>query len=170
MTLVADSSGLVSIASTEAARERALELLLSGYEVAVPTQVIAELSEIAQYDDAHGVAAKAVLDRQSELRVESVDLEQSFPLDDGENAAVQLANRLDADFFYCDEYTQLALIHASLSETHLITTPRLLKAFVTAGECSQSEAKHLLTDIAAVRSWEANAYVQQATGLFEGST
>lgn len=169
MKLVADSSGLVSIASTEDARERALELLLSGYEVAVPTQVIDELSEIAQYDDVHGGAAQAVLDRRSELRVESVDLEPSFPLDDGENAAVQLANHLDADFFYCDEYTQLALIHALLSEAQLVTTPRLLKAFVTAGACSQSEAKRLLADIAAVRSWETNAYVQQAAGLFEGS-
>jgi len=170
MKLVADSSGLVSIASTEDARERALKLLLSGYEVAVPTQGIEELSEIAQCDDAHGVAAQAVLDRKSDLRVESVDLEPSFPLDDGENAAVQLANRLGADFLYCDEYTQLALIHASLSKTQLVTTPRLLKAFVTAGECSQSEAKRLLAAIAAVRSWETNAYVQQATGLFEGST
>lgn len=169
MILVADSSGLVSIASTDNARETALPLLIEGYEVAVPTQVVDELSEIAAYDDVHAVAAQAVLDTESELRVESVDVEPSFPLDEGENAAVRLANRLDAAFFYCDEYTQLALIHASLSEAQLVTTPRLLKAFVVAGHCSKADALTLLDGIAAARSWESNAYVQQATGLFEES-
>jgi len=169
MILVADTSALVSAASTADGRRRLLPSLLDGYEVTVPQQVVDELESIATYDDAHGTAAEAVLDNSTALTVEAVDLDSTFPLDDGENAAVQLANRLEAPFFYCDEYTQLSLIHASLSATRLVTTPRLLKPFVVRGEFSNDTAVALLEDIAAARSWNGNAYVQQARQLFEAS-
>lgn len=167
MTLVADTSGLVSLASTDDSRSVAVPLLFDSYAVTVPPQVIDELETIATYDDSHGVAAEAILERQSQLNVESVTLTDSFPLDEGEHAVVQLANQLDAAFCYCDEFTQLALIHASLSETRLVTTPRLLNSFVVRGECSNTEAKALLSEIADRRSWAENAYVQQATELFD---
>lgn len=167
MILVADTSGLVSAANTADARRRLLPSLLDGYDVTVPQQVIDELESIAEYDDAHGTAAEAVLDTDVRLTIESVALDSTFPLDDGENAAVQLANRLDAAFFYCDEYAQLSLIHASLSGARLVTTPRLLKAFVVRGEYSNDTAMEMLTEISAVRSWSSNAYVQQARQLFE---
>jgi len=169
MIFVADTSGLVSAASTADARRHLFPSLLDGYDVTVPQQVVDELASIAEYDDAHGTAAQAVLDTSGQLTIESVALDSTFPLDDGENAAVQLANRLDAAFFYCDEYTQLSLIHASLSETRLVTTPRLLKAFVVRGAYSNDTAMELLEEIAAARSWSGNAYVQQARQLFEES-
>jgi predicted nucleic acid-binding protein len=167
MSLVADTSALVSLASTEEARQRALPLLVDGYDVAVPDVVLEELETIAQYEDDHGTAARAVLDTRDRLTTHSVDLDPEFPLDDGENAAIQLADRIDAAFFYCDEYNQLALVHASLSEARLVTTPRLLKAFVVHGDLSKSEAKFLLDGIASSRSWDGNAYVHQAAHLFE---
>lgn len=167
MKLVADTSGLVSIASTAAARQKLLPLLLDSYEVTVPQQVIDELGTIGGYEDEHATAASAVLDNEARLTVASVDLDSTFPLDDGENAVVQLANHLDAPFCYCDEYNQLSLIHASLSETQLVTTPRLLKAFVTRGLISNDTAEELLDGIVTARSWDGNAYVQQATQLFE---
>lgn len=167
MNLVADTSGLVSIASTENTRQVIVPLLLQGYDVTVPTQVIDELETIVQYDDTHGIAAQTILTAQPQLTIEAVDLDSEFPLDDGENAVVQLANRIDAGFCYCDEYNQLALIYALLSDTQLVTTPRLLKAFVVHGECSNSEAKAMLDDIAQCRSWDGNAYVHQVTQLFE---
>ena len=166
MKLVADTSGLVSIASTADARQQLLPRLLDSYDVIVPTQVVNELESIGEYKDDHATAARAVLDKNA-LTVETVELDSTFPLDDGENAAVQLANRLGATFFYCDEYNQLALIHASLSDVRLVTTPRLLKAFVVNGEYSNQTASELLDGIAHARSWDANAYVQQATQLFE---
>jgi len=169
MILVADTSALVSAASTADGRRRLLPSLLDGYEVTVPQQVVDELESIATYDDAHGTAAEAVLDNSTALTVEAVDLDSTFPLDDGENAAVQLANRLEAPFFYCDEYTQLSLIHASLSATRLVTTPRLLKSFVVRGELSNDTALALLEELADARSWSGNAYVQQARQLFEAS-
>lgn len=167
MKLVADTSGLVSIASTPEARQELLPLLLDSYEVAVPQQVIDELESVAGYDDDHASAARAVLDNEPQLTVATVDLDSTFPLDDGENAVVQLANSLDAPFCYCDEYNQLSLIHASLSGARLVTTPRLLKAFVVRGLVSNDTVVELLEGIAEARSWSGNAYVQQATQLFE---
>ncbi|TQQ82052.1 hypothetical protein [Halonotius roseus] len=167
MKLVADTSGLVSIASTPEARQELLPLLLDSYEVTVPQQITDELESIRGYDDDHATAAGAVLESKPRLTVATVDLDSTFPLDDGENAVVQLANSLDAPFCYCDEYNQLSLIHASLSATRLVTTPRLLKAFVVRGLVSNDTAMELLDGIADVRSWNGNAYVQQATRLFE---
>ncbi|QLK26806.1 hypothetical protein HYG81_04120 [Natrinema zhouii] len=167
MNLVADTSALVSLASTDTVRRSALPLLLDGYDVAVPDVVLDELETIAQYDNEHGTAARTVLDSRAQLTIHSVDLDPGFPLDDGENAAIQFAERIGAAFFYCDEYNQLALIHASLPDARLVTTPRLLKAFVVHGNLSKSDAKSLLDGIPQCRSWDGNAYVHQATQLFE---
>ncbi|ELY55472.1 hypothetical protein C491_17202 [Natronococcus amylolyticus DSM 10524] len=167
MRLVADTSALVSLASTAESRRVALPVLLDGYDVAVPEQVVDELEQLAEYDDEDGAAARTLLDARDRLTVRAVDLDPDFPLDDGENAAVQLADRLEAPFFYCDEYNQLALIHASLADAQLVTTPRLLKAFVVHEDLSKATAKALLEAIADRRSWDGNAYVYQATRLFE---
>lgn len=167
MTLVADTSALVSLAATADARRIALPRFIEGYDVAVPEHVLDELEEISRYEDDHAKAAQAILDEQTRIRVCNVELDSEFPLDDGENAAVQLADEIGAEFFYCDEYNQLALIHASLSESRLVTTPRLLKALVIHGNLSKSAAKDLLDEIEQVRSWEENAYVRQAEHLFD---
>lgn len=167
MTLVADTSALVSLAITDDTRRTVLPLLLDGYDVTVPTQVIGELADIAEYDDTHGTAARAVLESRDRLTVCETEIDPEFPLDEGENAAIQLANRTGADFFYCDEYNQLALIHASVTDAQLVTTPRLLKAFVVHDDLSEEEAKTLLEEIADQRSWDGNAYVHQASQLFE---
>ena len=62
-----------------------------------------------------------------------------FPLDDGENAAVILANDLDAALFPSDEFNQLGLIHASLADTGLVTTPTLLSIPVRTDQLSAAE-------------------------------
>jgi hypothetical protein len=166
MTLVADTSALVSLAATADARRLALPPFLGGYDVAVPGQVLDELEAIAQYEDDHARAAQAVLDEQDRIAVHDVELDPEFPLDDGENAAIQLTDEIGAAFFYCDEYNQLALVHATLSESQLVTTPRLLKALVVHGDLSRADAEVLLEGIGRARSWDANAYVQQAEHLF----
>lgn len=167
MTLVADTSALVSLAATSDARRVALPLFLDGYDVAVPRHVIDELEEMAGYEDAHATAAGAVLDERGRLDIHDVELDPEFPLDDGENAAIQLATEIDAAFFYCDEYNRLALIHASLSDSRLVTTPRVLDAFVAHGDLSKSEARDLFEGISQVRNWDENAYAQQAARLFD---
>lgn len=167
MTLVADTSALVSLAATADARRLALPPFLDGYDVAIPRQVLDELAEIAQYEDDHARAARAVLDEQERIAVHDAEPDPELPLDDGENAAIQLADDLGAAFFYCDEYNQFALVHASLSESQLVTTPRLLKAFVVHDDLSEPDAKDLLDGIGEARRWDANAYVQQAERLFD---
>jgi predicted nucleic acid-binding protein len=98
-----------------------------------------------------------------------VDLEVEFPLDDGENAAVTLANETDAALFLCDEFNSLGLIHASLADTRLVTTPTLLSVFVRTDRLTPDEAHTLLNDISTVRSWDANSYVQRARSLLDTS-
>lgn len=167
MRLVADTSALVSLAATPDARRLALPPFLDGYDVAIPEQVVEELDDIAEYEDDHATASRAILDERERITVHDVDLNPEFPLDDGENAAVQLSEGIGAAFLYCDEFNQLALIHASLSDSRLVTTPRLLKAFVVHGDLSEANVEALLEGIGRVRSWDENAYVQQASRLFD---
>lgn len=166
-TLVADASALVSLGIVAEADADPLALCLASYDVVVPDEVIEEVREIASYDDPHGRAAAAVLGRTDSLSTQPVDLDTEFPLDDGENAAVTLANELGAGLFLCDEFNHLGLIHASLADTRLVTTPTLLSVFVRTAQLSAADARELLDDISEVRSWDANSYVQRARSLLD---
>jgi predicted nucleic acid-binding protein len=166
-TLIADASALVSLGVVADGDVDPLALCLDRYEVVVPTIVLEELREIASYDDIHGHGATVVLDRADVFEAQSVDLDAAFPLDDGENAAVTLANNRNAALLLCDEFTQLGLIHASLADTRLVTTPTLLSALVRDGALSGSEARTLLEGISESRSWKTNSYVQRARSLLE---
>jgi predicted nucleic acid-binding protein len=168
-TLVADASALVSLGVVAAEESDPLALCLARYDVLVPQAVVTELEEIASYDDVHGQAAATVLGRSDTYTTESVALDAEFPLDDGENAAVTLANDRDAALLLCDEFDQLGLIHASLADTRLVTTPTILSVLVRTDHLSTSEARTLLDQISAARSWEANSYVQRAQSLLEPS-
>lgn len=168
-TLVADTSALVSLGIVASESPNPLGRCFSAYEVVVPTTVIEELQEIASYDDVHGQAAATVLDRADAFETQSVDLDAEFPLDDGENAAVTLANELDAALLLCDEFTQLGLIHASLADTRLVTTPTLLSVLVRTGQLQAAAACTLLDEISGARSWDGNTYVQRARSLLADS-
>lgn len=167
--LVANTSALMSLGIVADSVPNPLSLCLDGYDVFVPDEVIEELREIASYDDEHGQAATVVLERTDELTVQSVDFDAEFPLDDGENAAVTLANEINAALFLCDEFNRLWLIHASLADTRLVTTPTLLSVFVRTGQLTPDEARIRLDDISTARSWDANSYVQRARLLFDDS-
>jgi predicted ribonuclease YlaK len=91
--LVTDTSALVSLGTVADASPNPPDLLLDLHTVIVPAQVVDELTETASFDDASGEAAKAVLDGRVSFEVRSVELDETFPLDDGENAAVTLAER-----------------------------------------------------------------------------
>ncbi|MWV65529.1 hypothetical protein GRS48_11970 [Halorubrum sp. JWXQ-INN 858] len=169
VALVADTSALVSQGIVSDSDPDPLVRCLNGYDVFVPEEVIKELQEIASYDDEHGQAATGVLDHTTDLTVRSVRLYAKFPLDDGENAAVTLANEIDAALFLCDEFNHLGLIHASLIDARLVTTPTLLSVFVRTGQLTSVEALALLDDISTARSWDANSYVHRARSLLENA-
>lgn len=163
MTVVADTSALVSLGTVAQADPSPLAILLEHHNVSVPARVVSELRDTADFDDASGTAAAAVLDRLDAFDVREVDLDDAFPLDDGENAAVTLANDVGADQFLCDEFNSLALVHASLVDARLLTTPTLLTAFVRNGRLSPEAATAQLSTMRDARSWETNAYVERAT-------
>jgi len=164
-TLVADASALVSLGIVAGEPPDPLSMCLTRYDVVVPTVVIDELRDIAAYDDAHGRAAERVLDRTDSMTIQSVVLDEAFPLDDGENAAVSLANEIDAAVLLCDEFTQIGILHASLADTRLITTPTLLSVLVRTDTLPSEEARTLLAEISEERSWSANSYVKRARSL-----
>lgn len=163
--LVPDTSALVSLGIAAGTDPDPLGHCLARYDVVVPETVCEELRETAAYDDDHGQAATVVLDRTDEFATLAVDLDEAFPLDDGENAAVTLANERDVALLLCDEFNSLGLIHASLADTRLLTTPTLLSVFVRTEQFTAEEALALLDTISAARSWDANSYVQRARAL-----
>lgn len=160
--VVADTSALVSLGTVADHEKSPLGILLDAHDAVVPEQVVSELRETASFEDRSGAAARAVIDRLTEFTVRATELDGDFPLDDSEHAAVTLANDLEATQLLCDEFNRLALIHASLADTRLVTTPTLLTAFVRNGALSGAEAEELLTRMRDARSWGSNTYVAQA--------
>lgn len=160
--LVADTSALVSLGVVASCDPNPLDVLLEQHTLLVPTHVRDELTETASYDDASGAAASAVLDRRDAFECRTVTLDETFPLDEGENAAVTLANDCNGTQLLCDEFNQLALIHASLIDTRLVTTPTLLASLVRAELLSADVAEDCLETISEARSWSTNSYVQRA--------
>ncbi|QLG27976.1 hypothetical protein HUG10_10595 [Halorarum halophilum] len=167
--LIADTSALVSLGIASESSPDPLSLCLDEYDVRVPNHVVEELHDVASYDDDHGRAANAVLDHSAHYTVQSVELDAEFPLDDGENAAVTLANDIGAELVLCDEFIRLGLIHASLADTRLVTTPTLLSVFVRTETLTSENARTLLDEISTARSWEANSYVERARLLLDDS-
>lgn len=167
--LVADTSSLVSLAVAAGHDPDPLALCLDTYEVLIPEAVVEELEEMSSYDDAHGRAAETVLGQGVDLTVEPVTIDKEFPLDDGENAAVSLANDVEAALFLCDEFNRLGLIHATLASTRLVTTPTLLAVFLRREILSREDALVLLDVIGRARSWDENSYVERARSSIDRS-
>lgn len=165
--IVADTSALISLGTVADTTPNPLDLLLDSHDVILPEQVVDELTETASYDDTSGEAAQVVLDRQATFEVRSVELDETFPLDDGENAAVTLANEVDAVQLLCDEFNRLALIHASLADTRLVTTPIVLTALARNDVLSPNAAEAFLDEMSDARSWSANTYVARARSTLQ---
>lgn len=164
--VVADTSALVSLGG---ARKDLLGMLVEEYELLVPRQVVDELEETVSYDDEQARAAEQALEfvEESTVKVRSTELDSEFPLDRGENAAVALANSENADLFLCDEFNRIGLIHASLSDARLVTTPKLLEVFVHRGRLSRSDAVTSLDGISELRSWGNNSYVERVRDVLK---
>lgn len=160
MTVVADTSALVSLGCTT--EQPLLDLLTAEYEVVVPEIVLEELRAVAAYDDEQARGAERVLERVEKFEVEAVTLDANFPLDDGENAAVTVANDNAAAMLLCDEFNKIGLVHASLDGTvKLATTPTFLLVLHEKGLLSEAGVETALNEIGEVRSWDGNSYVER---------
>lgn len=164
MVVVADTSALVSLAI--ASDESPIQLLFTEYDVRVPPAVIEELEEIASSDDTHAEAATRVLDQLDERHVQHPSEQPEYPLDVGETEAIALANELSAEIFLCDEYGELSTVHALVSSSRLLTTPKMMEALVLRGVLSTADARAALSEMVDERSWRNNSYVTQFRARF----
>lgn len=162
--LVADTSSLVSVGCAEQYDPSALSLLFDGFDVVVPQAVVDEIETLASYEHDHCQAAQAAETALNTAHIVSqVDISDSVPpLDSGERAAIALANEKLPKYLFCDEFTNLTLIASALDDVELLTTPALMTAFVDTEVLTKADAQAQLADIAAMRSWEGNAYYQRA--------
>lgn len=176
-SVVVDTSALVSLAVPRAdagydtsVAPDPLRFLLRSCEVTVPPEVIAELRDIAQYDDVHGAAAHNALTARAYYTVtdpydrsDTPESRPTFGLDDGETDGIVLANALGVDAFLTDEFggTNFALIHAVLRGPRIVPTPRLLREYARNGHMTRDEARALITAISPHRSWDDSPYVTQ---------
>jgi predicted nucleic acid-binding protein len=158
MAVVADTSALVSLGCAD--ELPLLDILVAEYEVVVPEVVVSELEDVAAYDE-QAEGAQSALHQSDEMIAESVSIDADFPLDDGENGAVILANNRNASMLLCDEFNKIGLIHASLDDVKLATTPTFLRVLETNDFLSTTEVELLLDEIGEVRSWNGNRYVER---------
>lgn len=75
---------------------------------------------------------------------------------------LQLHSPATSTQLLCDEFNSIAIVHATLATTRLVTTPTLLTAFVRNELLTPTEAEALLETMSEARSWDTNAYVAQA--------
>ena len=167
--LVADTSALVSVGCAEHYNPSALRLLFEGFDVVVPQAVADEIETLASYEHDHRQAAQAV---EAALNTTQIVLQSAIsdsvpPLDPGERAAIALANEKHPKYLLCDEFTNLTLIASALDATELLTTPALMTAFVETDVLTKADGQAQLADIAAMRSWEGNAYYQRARRVLD---
>ena len=165
MVLVADTSALVSLAIPT--NDAPVRLLFEEYDVLVPPAVVDELQDIAAYEDSHADAATRVLDQLADTHIQQPNEQPDYPLDDGETAAIALANETNTDVFLCDEYVELSTVHALLSEARLVTTPKMIETFVLRDVLAPAEAQTVLSEMVTDRSWRNNAYVTQFLDRFD---
>lgn len=166
--VVADTSGLVSLGIGNDHPTEPLDLFLQRYDVAIPEQVADELAATAEYDDAAGVGAEAVLASREALQVHAdVTPDSSVSLDVGERAAIGLGNELGARFLYYDEFTNLAKFQMAARQPETVTTPKVLQALVLDGELTREEGGAVLDAVIAGRGWDQEPFPNQARTWFE---
>lgn len=147
--LVVDTSALVSLAIAESCAD-----LLAEFDVHTTVQVRDELAMTAEYDDAHGTAASAVMERREKLSIHPVESEpfKSSRIDEGEGSCVSLCRSLDPDFLVTDDLRALPELQR-LVETRVAISPIVLRALVERGRVERAEALTRLDHLAETRDW-----------------
>lgn len=174
---VADTCSLVSLAIPLSHRNYdhnanpdPLRLFLSTHTVALPEQVLNganELKGMAQYNDLEGCAASNIRQlstyhTQDPLALGSApDSLPNWGLDDGETAAILLANVANYDYMISDEFTNRGTISAKLGSPDWLSTPDLIVDFVSNGMMTKREGREVLNLIEKERSWTNQPYVQR---------
>ncbi|WP_138007713.1 hypothetical protein [Halalkalirubrum salinum] len=161
--IVVDTSAFISIEIGDA-----LDLVLSTYEVHTTTVVVDELRSTAAYDDSHGRAADEVLGSIERISVhdQSPSGATTTRIDAGEASCAQVVQDIDAEFLITDDLRALPELEA-LVDCRVAISPILLRALVTNGLLSNTEAKRRLEAIAHTRDWLGAPIYRHATELFD---
>lgn len=159
--IVVDTSSLIALATADC-----LHLVLEEYDIHTTEIVLQELTETAEYD-AHGEAARSVLDQEGRLTVHPTD-ERAFPsarIDSGEGSCAGLTRDLDAGFLITDDLRALPELQA-VADAEVATSPILPRALVQRDALGRDEALDKLDQMAEDRDWLGAPIYRRARQLF----
>lgn len=164
--LVADTSALISLAIADV-----FDPILAEYDVHTTTTVVEELEDTAAHDDIHGQAAGDVLTQIDHLTVHEVadPAMSSTRIDAGEASCLALEGEIEADFLLTDDFRALPELQP-VADAQVAISPIVLKALVTRGVLTRSEAVERLETLAASRDWLGVPIYRRATALFDESS
>jgi predicted nucleic acid-binding protein len=162
VTVVVDTSALISLAIGNA-----LDETLAAFDTVTTPTVIEELEETAAYDDRHGTAATAVLQRMESLTVQDADGApfETSRVDAGEASCVAAARTVDAAFLVTDDYRALPELQG-LVDAEVAVSPIVLRALVKRDALSSADAEAAFETIAAGRDWLDAPIYRYARRLF----
>lgn len=161
--LVVDTSALVSLAIADS-----LDDLLAEFDIHTTGQVVEELRETAEYDDAHGNGATVVVQALDDLTTHDVERGsfESSRIDGGEASCVRLCRSLEPDFLVTDDLRALPELQ-SLVEARVAISPIVLRALVERGRIDDATARARLDELAETRDWLGAPIYRRAMRLFE---
>ena len=161
--IVIDTSSFITLSTATV-----LPLVLEEYDVHTTEIVIQELEETAEYDDLHGEAARAALEKQNEITVHQTEQRsfQSSRIDPGEGSCALLTRNIDAAFLITDDLRALPELQA-ITDSKVAISPILLKALVERDVLERNEALEKLDRIADERDWLGAPIYRRARQLFE---
>jgi predicted nucleic acid-binding protein len=164
VTVVVDTSAFISLAIGDA-----LDETLAAFDTVTTPTVIEELEETAAYDDRHGTAATAVLQRMESLTVQDADGApfETSRVDAGEASCVAAARTVDAAFLVTDDYRALPELQG-LVDAEVAVSPIVLRALVKRDALSSADAETAFETIAAGRDWLGAPIYRYARRLFSG--
>lgn len=138
-----------------------LRTVLTTYDVHVPATVVGEVTTAAQQDDRLGTAATLVLRATAHLTTHDIgslpDDEFTVGLDQGESAAIWLANDREADLLVTDEFnsTNYLLIATAVADRNtLSTTPHLLCRLAGADRLPPAYVRAALSYDVETKGWD----------------
>lgn len=153
--VVLDSSALISLAHGEI-----LDLVLSEFEVTVSRQVLEELEETADYEDADGKAANRVLKDRDSLTIEKVDSEAVEELltsrvHSGEASCVLLAQEEEIEAMISDDFDAMNQLefYSHKFNFQLGLCPVLIQTLVKRKKLTRNQGREIFDRIARKRGW-----------------
>jgi len=151
-----------------------LKILLTAYDVHVPTSVLGELADATGSDDLLSAAADLALQATHHLTTHDVDAQLAEPLDygldRGESECIWLANEIAADLFITDEFntTNYLFVNLALDDRNILfTTPHILYTLAPHDILPEEYVDAALTYYIDTKGWDTQYVAQLRQQLLE---